>query len=305
MRIKLKKGKQKDLIIKSKSGKPWKELAKRVGLNEHYLSDELRNEKHLISEEVYIKLCKILGSNYDKFILRKLDNNWGRSKGGNNSSWDNTKPLIKPKESVKLAELFGSILGDGHVQERKKGRKGVCYNVMIIGGLGYDDDYIKNYLPKLFKELFGENAGIQESEKYGWVRSVVYGKNIVKFLRNKGIKPGNKKVNNQGIPNWIKKNRNFLRACIRGLIDTDGSIHYISRKNKNLRISFTSHIQKLLADVREGLIKTGITPSKIISNRQIFISKKELINKFLKEVGFHNEKHLNRLNSLRTSAPIV
>ena len=125
-------------------------------------------------------------------------------------------------------------------------------------------------------------------------------------MKSLGIKPGNKKKNNQGIPSWIKNNKKYLIKCIKGLIDTDGSIHYISKKNLNLRISYTSYIPKLLKEVRGGLIKIGFTPSKIISKKQIFLSRQKDIKNYIKEIGFGNQKNLNRLKFLKSrNAPVV
>lgn len=120
MRIKLKSGKQKELINKLKENGTWKELSKELNLSEGYLRNELRNERTLLSEKSYKKICEILGMSYDPLIEEKLEDNWGRSKGGLNSK-GNTKLFKDIDESEELAELFGIILGDGHLEVYKKG----------------------------------------------------------------------------------------------------------------------------------------------------------------------------------------
>jgi len=128
------------------------------------------------------------------------------------------------------------------------------------------------------------------------IHLVIYGKKIIEFVKKKGINSGNKKVNHQKIPDWILENKGYLAACLRGLIDTDGCIYYISKKtNKNLRISFTSYIPALMNDVRTSLIGLGFHPSKVMRGEDICISSKEDVDKFLKEIGFSNDKHLKRL----------
>ncbi len=117
--------------------------------------------------------------------------------------------------------------------------------------------------------------------------------------------PGNKKLNNQGIPKWVFNERELLSACIRGLVDTDGSIFYISKRNKNLRIDFTSYIPNLLRDTQKGLFSLGFNPSKVINQKHIFLSSKKDVNRYIKEIGFHNQKHLNRVNKFDSYAPIV
>ena len=87
MRIVLKKGKQKELIEFAKNNLTWNELGKRLNLNSVYLRNELRNEKRYLSEKTYFKLLEIVGKNYNSFIMKRLDNNWGRAKGGKMSGF--------------------------------------------------------------------------------------------------------------------------------------------------------------------------------------------------------------------------
>ncbi len=304
MRIVLTKGKQKELIKKARNKITWLELSKRVGLNKKYLQNELGNEKRrTISEKVYNKLCKIAKENYDKFITRRLDDNWGRSKGGLRSN-GNTKKFGKIKKDKKLAELFGIILGDGHLEVYKKDNAR-CYALKIAGNLSQDYEYLSEYISKLFISIFKEPGKIREIPKKNEIFLTIHGKNLIKMLNELGLKSGNKKINNQNIPDWIKKNNSFLEACLRGLIDTDGSVHHISRKNRNLRICFTSYIPNLIEDVHKSLNKLNIKTSKIIRKKQIFISGKEQVNKYIKKIGFNNQKHLKRLEKLQMNAPIV
>ncbi|MEK6888653.1 MAG: LAGLIDADG family homing endonuclease [Nanoarchaeota archaeon] len=304
MRIQLKKAKQKELILKAKENLTWEELSKMLNLNAHYLALELREEKRFISEKNYYELCKISGLNFDKFIRKRLEDNWGKSRGGKNSD-KNKKSLLIPKESKALAELIGIILGDGHLEERVIGKDIRCYTLKIAGHIIEDREYLIMYTINLIRSLFGETAHVQLEPKYNTIYISLHGKELVNFLKIKGLKPGNKKKNNVGIPHWIKSNKKYLKKCIRGLFDTDGSVHYISKNNKNIRISYTSYIPKLLKDVSLALKKLNIQHSKIIKEKQIFISSKNSVQRFIEEIGFKNEKHLNRIISLSKRAPII
>tara|TARA_Y100000310_G_scaffold298168_1_gene331825 strand:- start:592 stop:1506 length:915 start_codon:yes stop_codon:yes gene_type:complete len=304
MRIVLKKGKQRELIELAKEGKTWKELANEINFCCGYVKNELQTEKRSLPKEIYEKLCKLSGCNFDEFIIDKLEDNWGNVKGGI-SSLGNTKQFVEPKESEKLAELFGAIIGDGHVNKLRIGKKIRNYSIVIAGDSRNDVDYMSNYLPNLFFKLFGEKGSLAYSKDKNVIYTKIFGKRIIEFVENKGIFSGNKKENSQSIPKWILKNDKYLRACLRGLIDTDGCIYYISKNNRNLRISFTSYIPKLLNEVRESFIKLGFHPSKIIVNKNICLSRKEEIKKFLNEIGFSNDKHLKRLQNLIKNASIV
>ncbi|MFA5764467.1 MAG: hypothetical protein WC915_06695 [archaeon] len=142
MRIRLKKGEQKKLILLVKNNNTWKELALLLKLNESYLSHDIKDEKVLISSEVYNKICKLTNKKFDEFIIEKLTNNWGKTKGGNNS-YGSTIKLIKPKFDEKLAEFIGAVLGDGHVFYHKKEKVGV-YGIRIAGDLRLDKNYHQN-----------------------------------------------------------------------------------------------------------------------------------------------------------------
>src|SRR5690606_1397673 len=68
MRIKLKEGKQKELISLAKNNLTWKELGKKTGLSPLYLANELFNEKRLLDEKVYEILCTLAKKDYTSEI---------------------------------------------------------------------------------------------------------------------------------------------------------------------------------------------------------------------------------------------
>jgi len=292
MRIKLKDGKQKDLILLVKEGMAWKELASILNINEQYLSRELKNEMRLLSDEVYEKLCNMAKKRFDKFIIEKLEDNWGRSKGGINSLGSTIRlPNIKFDE--KLAEFIGAVLGDGNINLWKQGKKIGVYHIRIAGDLEKEKDYHANYLRQLGRDIFNLEARelLRKQERF----LDFYSKELVYLFISMGLNPGNKISNQSTIPKWVWKDEKSLRACVRGLIDTDGSIFRMSKRDFNLiRINFTNHNRTLLIDTREALIHLGFHPSKIINNRQFYLSRQKEIGKYLKEIGFSNKKHIDR-----------
>ncbi len=309
MRIRLKEGKQTELILLAKADLSWKELSKKIDVNEQYLCRDLKSEKRLLSKESFTRLCNLTDANFEQYIIKELDENWGRVLGGSKSS-KNTKEFNKPNEDKKLAEIFGIILGDGHVSEIIRGKKTRVYCVRVTGNSKTDKDYMFNYVPSLFKETFGERGSTLKSKSVNGCYFTLYGKKIIEFIKEKGFTPGDKMRNHQGIPAWIKSDKELLKSCIRGLIDTDGSVHIISKNNKNIRIDFTSRIPRLLGEVREGLISLGFNPCKIINNWHIFLSRQEEIERYVEDIGFGNTKNLNRYNQFKNYlrekiAPVV
>ncbi len=228
----------------------------------------------------------------------------GRIKGGLNSS-GSLKKIFLPEYSAELAEFIGIILGDGSIQSYKKGKKVGVYSVRIAGDLKLDHDYHINFVKPLGEKLFGLKAGIHEKLQGNEVLTCFYSKNLVEFLGDMDLRSGDKIINKLRIPRWILENEDYLKACLRGLIDTDGSIFRMSQRDKNLlRIGFTNHNIELLNDTRDAFKKLGYHPSKIIKDRAFVISRQSDVTKYINEVGFSNDKHGSRLHKFLFS-PVV
>lgn len=295
MKIKLKEGKQKELIFLAKNNLTWNNLSKKINVNQIYLSNDLKNERVLISGETYYKLCKIACKNFDEFILEKLNNHWGQIKGGRNSPGALKKIKI-PLKNKYLAELIGIILGDGNINYYKKGKKIGVYQVNIAGHKDLDKEYHLNYVAMLFKKLFDVKAVEVLSKRNNGRYLIISSKKLVDFLISNELKSGDKIKNQVTIPSWIKENNFFLKACIRGLFDTDGSVYKLTNQNSH-QICFTNYNNHLLTDVRNSLLFLGIKVSKITKGRDIIITKKTELKKFLKQIGFRNPKHLNKIQN--------
>ena len=301
MRIFLEKNKQKELIELAKGNLTWRELAKKTNYSECYLVNELRKEKVSLSEKTYLMLCKLANLNFDKSIIRRLEDNWGRSKGGQNSSGSLIRlPEVKFDES--LAEFVGAVLGDGHVEFYQPNKKVGVYHIRIAGDTVKDKDYHLNYLRPLCKNLFNLEARellkiiAGNSGRYLDISS----KELVKLFISMGLKSGDKIKNQSTIPDWIFDNNDYLRACVRGLIDTDGCIAQMSKRDsKLLRILFTNHNFTLLNDTRKAFVKLGFNPSKLMNNRQFYLSRQVERERYIKESGFSNQKHQNRYIKFR------
>tara|TARA_Y100000310_G_scaffold138289_2_gene137208 strand:- start:21714 stop:22622 length:909 start_codon:yes stop_codon:yes gene_type:complete len=294
MRLKFKKSKQKELILTFKQKKKftWDELAAYLNVKRGALLPWYREEL-LLPEHIYIKLDK--KRQYSKEITQKYEDNWGKSKGGKNS-YGSTKTITKPKKSTKLAELIGVILGDGNLNIAKYKNKIKGYSVRIVGHSQDDRDHLINYVKPLFEKLFSLKVkNYMPKNKKALVLNI-HSKELVGFLENAGLKNGNKLATQVTIPRWINENKDYLRACLRGLIDTDGCIHQMSKRDPHLlRINFKNFNQKLLYSTREGFIKLGFNPSRITNCNVFYLSRQKEITKYLKEVGFSNEKHKKRL----------
>jgi len=290
MRLLLKRGKQRELIKKfrEKNNLTWNQFSKRLKIRFPRLK-EYYYENALIPEDIF---KEIDDKTYSEYIIEKREENWGRIKGGKISP-GKTKKIKIPKESKKLAEFYGIMLGDGNLT-KIKGYKLGTYSIRIVGDIHKDKEYLLNFVKPLIENLFEIKVRNSKFRGSNGMFLEAYSRELVKFLEKKGFKPGNKIKNRLEIPKWIKNNRRFLAFCLRGLYDTDGSAYKLTNQN-SYQINFCNYNEVLLRDVREALISLNIFPSKITKGKEINITKKSELVKYLKVIGFHNHKHLNKI----------
>ena len=211
------------------------------------------------------------------------------------------KEVKLPPKSKKLAELVGIILGDGNVH-KFIGKKSTSYMVRIAGDSVKDKEYLINYVKPLCDGLFGIESQVHKHKIHNEMFINLNSKLIVEFFESMGLTCGNKIINQITIPNWISTDSSFLKACIRGLVDTDGSLYELKPHWPGLwQICFTNKNQQLMGDFRDSLIKLGIKCSNIynypdgVKASKVYITKRSELRKFYKEIGFSNPKHQNKL----------
>ncbi len=225
----------------------------------------------------------------------------GRRNGGLNSlkthilrktKFYNLKKVTKPKKTAEFAEVIGILIGDGGISP---------YQVKISLDLKSDIDYA-SYVQKLFEKLFNLKATVSRRIKNSTIEVILSSKTLVEFLNRQGLPIGNKIKQNIDIPDWIKNNNNFSRACLRGLLDTDGCVyldrHTINKKiYENKNIAITSFSAKLLTSIKELFIKEGFHPTHTSKNSIRLRREKEII-KFFDIIGSSNPKNQRKFKTL-------
>ena len=291
MRIVLKDNKQKELIDKEKEALnlSFNGLAKRLGIKYGRLI-AYYYDNVLLPKDIFEKFS--VRKEFVKHIIDKKEDTWGKVKGGHTST-GNTKKIKIPNESKKLAEFYGIMLGDGNLTVKKAYKIGT-YQIRIVGDSRHDKEYLINYAKPLIENLFEIKVKISKQKDANALYLTSTSKKLSEFLEIKGFKPGDKIKNQLEIPSWIKKTPEFLRKCLRGLYDTDGSIYKLTNQNSH-QISFRNYNITLMNDVRNSLLSLGVGVSKISKGNEITITRKTELRKFLNEVGFSNNKHLNKV----------
>lgn len=292
-RLRLKEGIQKQLIdnTKEKTGLSWNKLSKITGVAPSYLRIDLRYEKRLLPKALYALLCKLAGLNYDDSIIEKLPENWGQIKGGKMSKRKERMPhILVNAYSNELAEIIGIMLGDGNIWERKG-----FYYVRIAGHSKNDREYLLKHVKPLFKNIFNIKMGIYKHKSNNELFLTKGSKDLVFTLKYYGLKSGDKIKKGNRIPKWIFESDDYIKACIRGLIDTDGTVLPITGRPYSY-IWFTSGNYHLREDFENAMKKLGYKIAKWNHNGtpETYIGRKELIRKYYKEIGFNNPKHSRR-----------
>ena len=221
----------------------------------------------------------------------------GRRKGGLNSiksrrlkgtNFIFVRSIQTPPYSERLAELFGILIGDGGITP---------FQVRVTVDKKTDKEYSK-YVKQLFEDLFGVRASAYELDNRPTIDIVVSRKLLVTYLNQRGLPIGNKIRQEIDIPGWIKPNREFSKACVRGIFDTDGCVYFDSHKikernYKSINLAITSASGKLLFSIYEILAREGLAPT-ISSSRSIRIRKSEQVRQFFDKIGSRNPKHIKK-----------
>lgn len=309
-RITLEKDKQKELIelVKAKLNLSWNKLAKKLKVGESYLVNDLRKERRTLSENIYKRLCELGNINFDKNIIRYLNSNWGQIKGGKSvkirkNLFVKKETKILCKKSVELAEIIGIILGDGSIFTIPE--KSI-YQVHVAGNLNDEKEYLMEHVKPLFEKIFKikMNTKIAKNGIYVWKQS----KDLVYTLNFYGLSSGNKKTNNAKIPDWIMDNKTYLKACIRGIFDTDGCVYPKNKTNLYPNIWISSAIPSLRESITNGLKKLDLNLSQWRDSRNdASLRRRDEVFKFFNVISFNNSKHIKRwykFNRLPSSSPV-
>lgn len=157
-------------------------------------------------------------------------------------------PLNKDKNLQSY--IMGLAIGDGNLSNPN----GRATRLRITCDRKYPL-LIKRVVNSL-KTLLPVNKISIVNHKENYIDVSVYSNHLEKLLGWKA-KNGPKSTQKVSIPNWIKQKDEYKINCLRGLIETDGSIYY-DRSYK--MVIFTTIIDELAKDVYSTIISLGFTP---------------------------------------------
>jgi len=226
-----------------------------------------------------------------------LPANWGQIQGGKasrNLSFEN------PPYSKELAELLGILMGDGCIFKSYNKRRKRNEHFILVTGHSRELSYYQTTVRPLFMKIFGIRGYIYKRHGQNTIVFVTRSMRIYEFLKLAGMPEGTKNKSEAFvIPAWVSANINFVKACVRGLTDTDGTVFKSHGRWINIQYKFAS--KSLVQSLRDELMRMGYHPTKIETLKkfnqengktnicwQFYLSRRNEIRNFAREIGFSN-----------------
>lgn len=198
--------------------------------------------------------------------------------------------------SEDLIEFIGILLGDGGIIYDEKSHH-YAFSITLNG---IDEaDYVV-YVENLIESLFGTNISKSWEKDKPSARNDskaitlnVYSKSIIKELLNLGLKSGNKSSNQVDTPKFIFNQNKYIKRCLKGLVDTDGSI-FVNKSRATIYIAFSNSSKPLAENFLKLCSSLDIDSNfygpyyrqnqetlAVTEEYKVLILKKEDVKKFL------------------------
>lgn len=211
------------------------------------------------------------------------------------------------KLNKEICEFIGAFIGDGYLGNYGKTKN--QYLVGISGDQKLDEDYLKNYLKQLIKRNFpSTDPKLYYRKDENTLMLRINSKALYELFLNLGFDKG-KKSDNIKIPQKILYNKELMKATIRGIFDTDGCVFLDKRGSYNKpypRITLQLASIDLINQLEDYLSKNfNLYVNK--SNRDGYRNYVEIyghkqLEKFLKQIGFSNQRHLRKVKKYASVA---
>ncbi len=209
------------------------------------------------------------------------------------------------KNKVKIPELndellayeTGVHLGDGSLQIIPGGTHLTRY----YGNREEDWIFVSEILPRILKELFNKTVSANKYPDKCCLS--VCSKAVATFKHNVLGLPNGNKMQLQSLPSFVKKNKQLLTSCLRGLADTDFGLYFhnngypgliCAMSNKGLINDIFVALQELGFTVKIRFDVERIRNGKVNIEHVIKLYGKKNLEKWVHIIGFWNPKHMTK-----------
>lgn len=198
---------------------------------------------------------------------RRIKNNF--------ANWRKLNPIhyAPLHQSADLAELYGTMLGDGCLEKLPRTEK------LDISFNAKEAEHIE-HVRKLLTDIFKKEPS--QRKVLNCVHLTIYQKNLSERLQ---FPCGEKRKYDIRIPNWIKENKEYLIPCLKGLYETDGSWVIDPQYNTNC-MDYTSVHENLLKDIQTAVRSLGFFAN--LTKRRVILSRRAETAAFAKLIKFRH-----------------
>jgi DNA-binding transcriptional regulator WhiA len=168
-------------------------------------------------------------------------------------------PLTDVDHNVHLAYIIGVALGDGNLSRPNK-------RVTRLR-ITCDSRYTKiaDEIIASLKVLFPKNkVSVVPSPKLSYFNISVYTNYLDECLPWK-VGQGSKFMQAAHVPTWIFTNKIFIRACLKGLLQTDGSVY---QDRGYTMVNFSNNIPVLAENVQVMMRCLGYHPRLSVTEQR-------------------------------------
>ena len=199
-----------------------------------------------------------------------------------------------------LGEFVGAFIGDGFAG--KYGRVGM---IQFTGHPKDDREYLENKLAPIIQKIFSVTPHIKVRGR--GLRITCYSKEMYEKITQNLKLPSGKKSTIVKIPEVFLRRKKVMKAILRGIFDTDGTIVWDKRKiyrKPYPRLSISTVSEKLARQTSSLLKELGfrvcfrkVKRRKKVRNQAYYIELYgfDQLKKWIDEIGFSNPKHIKRL----------
>ncbi len=289
-----------------------KQLSKKIKIPYKTLQHWKYGKDYITKDKIPITILEKLE------IIREKENNWGQKKGGKKTyqiilqkygqeeikkrQKKGGKNSRKNKTSDKnfkidldnefILEFYGALLGDGWISHFKQKNKNI-YLFGFSGDLNKDKRY-HVYLQQIIKKHFFRKGYVREKKRNA--RELVFcHEDLFYFFKNFLLFPIGKKHNLKIHKQELLQPEKF-KYILKGIFDTDGSF-YLDKEYPCISIQMKA--PKLISQINNFLKNEGFKPQYMKQKNMITLKGKKQINKWIKEIGMSNERHIKKMLSWR------
>lgn len=220
--------------------------------------------------------------------------NMRKNDKGVNNGFVLAKEVSAIRKNVFTAEFLGVLFGDGYVSR---------YQTGITLDSKTDREYAE-YLKSAIEKNFDISVTMRFRKNARALDLIISSVSFCGQMIRLGMPLGSKLANGIRIPSWILRSEPYLKAFIRGLFDTDGTI-YLERKSikgkeyRYLGMAITSASPNFLYDIASALKSLGLSPTNTVRQKSVFLRRQKDVDNYFLEVSSNNSKHSVRYQKFK------